>query len=143
DSNRAKQSAHKAVDETKEIGREVDKRLHEPRTADEDFETHKQIRLLGVRAERAMLAAQPPMLTSIADHMSLTDASRTTLLARVGDLRQDLADADAKIGELAAATPADFTRLDAAVADAMAHLEDASKSAWAALKDAERTGPAS
>jgi hypothetical protein len=152
DSDRAKVSdkaAATVVDKQKALDTQLDQQLEQAKRTDEiaadvskataDFDTTKQIRLIGLRAERSIAAAQPPMLTTMADQLPLAADARTTVHDKIRVLEQDLVAADAKIDDLKAANAEQWKHADDAATYAMKKVEAARVEAWKALKTAKRT----
>ncbi len=117
-----------------------------PQTIDRDrelaaapFEDRKQIRLLGVHAERAMLGSQPLMIATFAARLPLTHAARASVDDKLAAFTQRLVEADTAIRDLEAATAQRWVTLDRATAAAMRQLEDARDDAWATLEGADRS----
>jgi len=98
----------------------------------------RDLRLFGLRAERAMLAGTPHMLAALATQLPLTASARAEVLARVLALERRLDDFGARIDELQNASPDEWTARDAAATDAMRELEAARDAAWSTLGKAHR-----
>jgi hypothetical protein len=129
----------RVIDDTSAPTRELDQRSTELAKAKLAFEGTRAVRLFGLRSERAMIAASPDMLETLAEHLPLTAASRRDVLARVATLRQRLDEVATQIDELQNATVARWPERDAAAAAAMQRLETARDEAWSSLRRAHRT----
>jgi hypothetical protein len=103
-------------------------------TAHISFEDKKQVRLFGVHAERSMLGSQPAMILTFAEQVVSPD----TVMDKVKTFQARLADADAAIASLAAATEGVWIARDAATVTAMKRLEAARDDAWSTLENARR-----
>jgi len=112
-------------------------------SANVSFEDKKEVRLLGIHAERAMLGSQPNMIATFAEQLPLTVKDRAAVTAKVATFTARLADADAQITGLETATADQWIVRDAATIDAMRRLEAARDDAWSALKNAPRIDSAS
>ena len=107
-------------------------------SANVSFEDKKQVRLLGIHAERALIGSQPNMIATFAEQLPLAANDRTVVTAKVATFTARLADADAQITGLETATSEQWIVRDAATTDAMRRLEAARDAAWSALKNAPR-----
>jgi hypothetical protein len=107
-------------------------------SANASFEDKKEVRLLGIHAERAMLGSQPNMIATFADQLPLRAKDRIAVTAKVATFTARLADADAQISGLETATVDQWIVRDAATTNAMRRLEAARDDAWSALKNAPR-----
>jgi hypothetical protein len=112
-------------------------------SANVSFEDKKEVRLLGIHAERAMLGSQPNMIATFAEQLPLAATDRAAVTAKVATFAARLADADAQITALETATADQWLVRDAATSDAMRRLEAARDAAWSALKNAPRMDSAS
>jgi len=100
-----------------------------------DFEAKKTVRIDGLRAAQSVYAAQPGMITTFAEAFPLADRSEVD--AKLNTLKMRLDEAGLLIQGLPTVQPADFKDRDDAASKAMDRLEDASKDAWKAVKDAK------
>jgi hypothetical protein len=107
-------------------------------SANVSFEDKKEVRLLGIHAERAMLGSQPNMIATFAEQLPLTAKDRTAVTVKVATFTARLAAADAQITALENATADQWIVRDAATTDAMRRLEAARDDAWSTLKNAPR-----
>jgi hypothetical protein len=107
------------------------------------FDDKKEVRLLGIHAERAMLGSQPTMIATFAEQLPLTANDREIVTAKVATFTARLADADARITALESASAEQWVVRDAATTDAMRRVEAARDDAWSAIKNARRIDAAS
>ncbi|HEX7700764.1 MAG TPA: hypothetical protein VF403_08585 [Kofleriaceae bacterium] len=112
-------------------------------SANVSFEDKKEVRLLGIHAERAMLSSQPNMIATFAEQLPLAAKDRVAVSAKVATFAARLVEADAQITVLETATADQWIVRDAATTDAMRRLEAARDDAWSVLKNAPRIDPAS
>ncbi len=103
------------------------------------FADQKAVRLLGIHNERALLGAQPDMIATFAEQLSIDSTTRTNLGARIDAFASAMTRADEAIALLETATPATFAKRDEDVVVAMRHLETARDAAWSALRAARST----
>ena len=102
------------------------------------FEDKKEVRLLGIHAERSMIGSQPVMIATFIEQLPLAPVARDVVAAKIATIESRLVDADRTIAALEAATAENWTLRDAAATDAMRRLEAARDDAWSALKNAPR-----
>jgi hypothetical protein len=112
-------------------------------SANVSFEDKKEVRMLGIHAERAMLGSQPNMIATFAEQLPLAAKDRAAVTAKVATLSARLAEADAQITALETATADQWIVRDAATSNAMRRLEVARDDAWSTLKNAPRIDSAS
>jgi len=143
--SRHARSSDKAADEVaaqqKDVNEESAKVHRKTVELDRDtasFDTRREFRLIGLRAEHAMVAPQGEMIESLSAQLPITDAGRKDIDAKVDVFQKRSAEAATSISNLETATPGEWTERDGAADDAMKKLETARDDAWKAFKEAKR-----
>jgi hypothetical protein len=111
--------------------------------ANDAFESHKALRALGLRSERAMIGTSPAMISSLAVQLPLTAGSRADVEDAITKLQIQLDEAATAIDRVQDATAEQWKARDTAAEDAMKQLEAARDHAWNSLKNAQRTDASS
>jgi hypothetical protein len=103
------------------------------------FEATREIRLVGLRTERAMIAAQLPLLLFMAEQDTITDIARRSVARKIAVVEQELASVDMRLAALAETQVPEWQANEAAAAAAIVRAEAAREAAWQTLQTAQRT----
>lgn len=132
-----KDLADKKVDEV-EKSKDVVKKAGEAGNANADFEAKRDIRVRTLRAQLAVIATQPKVISTLAANFPITDAGRSDVNEKLTKFQMRLDEASNLVQGLQTVDASTFKDRDDAINDAMDKLDDARKDAWKALKDAPK-----
>ena len=135
----ADRAADEVVAKRKALDQQTADRASELGHATAVFEERKELRVMGLRTERAMIAPQSEMIGSLADQLPLTAQARRDIDQKLTVFAQKLDDVDAKLGVLKSATTDQWSAADDAMSAAMKDLESARDDAWSTFRKAKRT----
>lgn len=125
------------IDESKNIA----KQGAELAKAESEFEFRRMARVNTMRAELAVLATQPNLISTMSQNFALTDAGRVKVNEKLALFQMRLDETRNLIEGLMKVDAAQWTARHDAVRDAMKKLDDARDEAWDALEDAPRVAP--
>jgi len=128
------------LDESKSIAKEG----AELAKANSEFEFRRMARVNALRAELAVIATQPNLISTMAQNFALTDDGRAKVSEKLSVFQLRLDEARNQIEALIRVDAAQWTARHDAVRDAMKRVDAARDAAWDALDDAPRVArPAS
>ena len=106
--------------------------------AQSEFEFRRTARINALRAELAVLATQPNLISTMSQNFALTDDARAHISEKLAVFQLRLDEARNMIEGLVHVDAAQWTARHDAVRDAMKRVDDARDGAWDALEDAPR-----
>lgn len=127
-----KESDRKAADKAAE--KVVDGEHHHAVSAASDFEAKSAARVRGLELRVKVQADQQSLMTSVAEGMALTDASRADVNTRIETFKMRVEDARSAITTLGTSDATAFKDNDDAATKAVDRVDDARKDVWDAIK---------
>jgi hypothetical protein len=109
--------------------------------AEAHFEATKAARIHELRSRYAVIAAQPPEITTLATTFPLTDQGRAEVNEKLTALQRRLVETANLLDGLERTGVDAWTARDSELTRAMERLEDARSAAWRALDDAPKADP--
>jgi hypothetical protein len=155
--HQADKAAAKVIDKTDQVNdskediakgqlgesKDLAKNAGEQAAAENDFEMKRQIRVDVLRAEHALVAAQPVLISSLATQTALTEAGRADVNEKLQILMMRLDETGNAITGLQTVDAQSWKDRDDEASRAMSRLDDARDAAFNALRTAPRTDQSS